>query len=627
MSGLCGWFSLVRDEGADPAEPRRQLARMAAPLTRFDGSDVQAIACGAAGVAIAAREDSAQLYREDGLLLAVWGQPTLADQADGVAHRLAALWPQHGAQACAELAGAFALCILDSRNGEVLLAVDRNGARPMLYQPAPQGLLFASSADALLAHPWADAALDHQAIYNYLYFHMVPSPGTMYRQQQRLLPGEYLHYRRGKLSRGQYWEMRYLEHEHTPWSRLKPQFLATVARAVQASLAGHEVGAFLSGGTDSSTLVAMLSQGGATARTYSIGFDVEGYDEMEYANIAVQAFNTRHRELYVTAEDVIAAIPHISAVFDQPFGNASAVPAYYCARMARADGITRMLGGDGGDELFGGNARYAHQAVLSRYERCPAPLRQLLLEPVLFGLLAGQQHRLLRKARSYVRQALLPLPARLETYNLLQGYGPGQVLEADFLAMVDSAAPAGALDQAYWRTRHLSQINRLLALDMHYTLADNDLPKVSKACELAGLEVAFPFLHDEVVAFAARLRPEDKLHGTRLRHFFRAALSDTLPPAILNKRKHGFGLPVGHWLHSHARLRSLAGDSLSDLKRRHIVRPAFIDALLDTHLASHPPYHGTMVWVLMMLEQWFQRRAGARRSHEEAHDGFEIRQG
>ena len=150
---------------------------------------------------------------------------------------------------------------------------------------------------------------------------------------------------------------------------------------------------------------------------------------------------------------------------------------------------------------------------------------------------------------------------------------------------------------------------------------------MTKACELAGLGAAFPFLDEAVVAFAARLRPEDTLRGTQLRHFFRAALRDVLPRAILTKKKHGFGLPVGHWLHTHAGLRNLAGDSLSDLKRRRIVRPAFIDTVLDTHLAAHPAYHGTMVWVLMMLEQWLQLRTGAQRSHEEVRDALQIRQG
>jgi asparagine synthase (glutamine-hydrolysing) len=147
-------------------------------------------------------------------------------------------------------------------------------------------------------------------------------------------------------------------------------------------------------------------------------------------------------------------------------------------------------------------------------------------------------------------------------------------------------------------------INRMLAFDLKYTLADNDLPKVIRSCELAGICPKFPLLSDEVVAFSARLRPELKLRGTRLRYFFKKALRDFLPEEIINKTKHGFGLPFGRWFESHQPLRQIALDSLADLRRRDIVRPRFIDELIGVHMKSHAGYYGTMVWVLMMLEQW-----------------------
>jgi asparagine synthase (glutamine-hydrolysing) len=306
---------------------------------------------------------------------------------------------------------------------------------------------------------------------------------------------------------------------------------------------------------------------------------------------------------------VAEAIPRIAAASAQPFGNSSVVPAYFCAQMAQADGVTRLIGGDGGDELFGGNERYARQAVFARYEQLPSPVRQLLLEPLLFGAAGRWQAPLLRKARSYVEQALLPMPARLETYNLLRHYGPAQMLDTDFLAAVDDAAPSRQLDACYWESHGLSQINRMQALDLRYTLADNDLRKVTLACEMAGVEAAFPFLSDALLAFSASLPPCDKLNGTRLRYFFKHALRDHLPGTILRKKKHGFGMPFGHWLQTDARLRALAFDSLADLKRRRIVRADFIDRLRQTLVPQHPSYHGTMVWVLMMLEQWLRQHA------------------
>lgn len=620
MSGLCGYLNIVRDERGP-----QFLRAMAASMARFDSSPLCALTDGPCGLAVAACGDGFSMHSRGGVLAAVWGRAALEGSTDQVAARLAELWSVRGPQACAELSGPFAACVVDGVSGQVMLAVDRSGTHGMHYQSLPQGLLFGSSAEALQAHPAADGELDQQALYHYLYFHMIPAPRTVYRAQHRLLPGEYLLYRRGRMERGAYWKMRFSEHRELPFRVLKQQFLGTLEQSVrQAMQGGGKVGAFLSGGTDSSTLAGMLGKvSGVAASTYSIGFDVDGYDEMRYARIAARHFGTAHHELYLTADDVTAAVPRLAAVCDQPFGNSSAIPAYYCAKMARADGITRLLGGDGGDELFGGNERYARQAVFARYEQVPSGVRQMLVEPLLFGVAGKLDLALLRKARSYVEQALVPMPARMETYNLLQRYGPGRVLHKDFLERIDASAALGQLNARYWETQGLSQINRMQAIDLLYTLADNDLRKVGSACELAGVEAAFPFLSDDMLAFSSRLPPRAKLNGTRLRYFFKHALREHLPGAILRKKKHGFGMPFGHWLQTDAGLRELAFDSLADLKTRRIVRADFIDTLTQTLVREHPAYHGTMVWVLMMLEQWLRQHATRRASGSPA-DAVEI---
>jgi asparagine synthase (glutamine-hydrolysing) len=601
MSGLCGYV------GVGPHE--NSLQQMLLLLTRFDDAPGATLSGDAGALAIAASAGSAHLHREAGLLVAIWGRPTLRGRSAGVAAPFLRIWRDCGPQACAQLNGAFALCLIDSRSDEALLAVDRAGIHCLTYQRSGTGLIFASSADALLAHPLASGELDHQSLYHYLHFHVVPSPRSVYRGQQRLQPGEYLHLRAGKATRGAYWKLQFDESDAQPYEQLRSRFLGLLGDSVRSTLDSPRLGAFLSGGTDSSTLTGFLGQVScAPAQTYSIGFDAPGYDETKYARIAAQHFGSAHHEMYVTADHVVAAVPRLAQAFDQPFGNASALPAYYCARMAREDGVTRLLGGDGGDELFGGNERYAQQAVFGRYEVLPSALRQLAIEPVLFGLAAKQEYALFRKARSYVRQALSSMPGRLDTYNLLQHYGPQHVLEPEFLAQVDLGVPADHLGRLYWRSNGTSQINRMQALDLQLTLADNDLRKVGSACELAGVEVAYPFLCDTLIEFSASLAPHHKLQGTQLRPFFKRALSSRLPRAILRKKKHGFGLPFGHWLQNHAGLRELAGDSLQSLKRRRIVQAQFIDALFDQHLKEHPSYHGTMVWVMMMLEQWHQAR-------------------
>jgi asparagine synthase (glutamine-hydrolysing) len=345
---------------------------------------------------------------------------------------------------------------------------------------------------------------------------------------------------------------------------------------------------------------------GEPARTYSIGFEAEGYDEMAYARIAAQHFGTRHHEYYVTPADVVDAIPRIAAVHDQPFGNSSAVPTYFCARLAREDGVHTLIGGDGGDELFGGNERYAMQYLYSLYGDLPRPLRKGVVEPLAFLL---PEAGLVGKVQRYLRNASLPMPARYDHYNLLERLGAATVFTPEFLATVDTAAPAAQAAHAYDAARASSLVNRMLALDLRYTLADNDLPKVMRSCELAGVSVRFPLLSDAVVAFSARLAPDLKLKGTKLRYFFKDALRGFLPDAIITKTKHGFGMPFGIWLGAHPPLRAIALDSLSDLKRRGIVRPQFIEELTGSHVAEHPGYYGTMVWLLMMLEQWTRQHA------------------
>jgi asparagine synthase (glutamine-hydrolysing) len=280
------------------------------------------------------------------------------------------------------------------------------------------------------------------------------------------------------------------------------------------------------------------------------------------------------------------------------------VPTYYCARLAREDGTDTLLGGDGGDELFGGNERYAKQYLYSLYSDLPRRLRKGLIEPLL-GLLPSAGP--IGKAARYVRNASVPMPARYDNYNLVQWFGPDVVFTQEFLDHIDPAQPASQYAAAYHRARAKSLVNSMLAIDLKYTLADNDLPKVSRSCELAGVQPKFPMLHDDLVTFSARLRPNLKLKRTQLRFFFKKSLKGFLPDEIIAKTKHGFGLPIGPWLQNRGRLRDIALDSLADLKQRSIVRSQFIDQLLSVHVPSHPKYYGTMVWVLMMLEQWYRR--------------------
>ena len=606
MSGICGWFD--RDGGGAASQ---SVSAMAEPLTRFDGSAVRSAS--AAFGAVAAAGGDADVVQDGDHLVAVWGKPRFSDAdlaalagRQGVAHALAHGYEAMGGGVLASLSGEFAVAVLSRRRGEALLAVDKIGTRPLCYCIAGGKLVFGSSLDAIDAFPGTPAGIDRQAIYDYVYFHMVPAPRTIRSGRHRLLPGSLLAWRGGDPQPRAYWEMRYREDDRRPMPELKEAFLACLREGVREASRDGVVGTFLSGGTDSSTIAGLLGEvSGNPARTYSIGFEAQGYDEMSYARIAARHFGTRHHEYYVTPDDIVQAVPRIAEVYDQPFGNSSVVPTYFCAKLAKEDGVDTLLGGDGGDELFGGNERYAKQHIYSLYSDLPRTLRKGLIEPLAF---IPPEVGILGKVQRYIRHASMPMPARYENYNLLERLGPDNVFAPEFLGTVDRTRPSRLQAEAYDGAHARSLINRMLAFDLRFTLADNDLPKVARACELAGLAVRFPMLDDAVVAFSATLRPRLKLKGTRLRYFFKEALRGFLPDEIITKTKHGFGLPIGPWLQSHRPLRQLALDSLADLKRRGVVRPEFIDELTSKHVESHSGYYGTMVWVLMMLERWLGSR-------------------
>ena len=605
MTGLCGWF----DPAGTDANAHQAIAAMAAVLSRFDGGAVRSAAAGSGAVAAAGND--ADVFQSGTQLVAISGRARFIDadlaglaQHQGIARALAEGYARRRTDVFALLSGEFALAIVDGATGEAVLAIDRIGIRPLCYAAAGDKLVFGSTLDAISAFPGIGSAINRQAIYDYVYFHMVPGPQTIYSGRQRLLPGTFLTWRNGTTETRPYWQIQYSENEQRPFPALKESFLSLLRESVREAASAGPVGTFLSGGTDSSTLAGMLGEvTGEPARTYSIGFEAHGYDEMEYARIATRHFGTRHHEYYVTPGDVVDAIPRVAAVHDQPFGNASAVPTYYCAKLAREDGVETLLGGDGGDELFGGNARYAMQHVYSLYSDLPRGLRKGLIEPLAF---LPPEIGIVGKVQRYIRTASMRMPERYENYNLLERLGPAVVFTGEFLSGVDRQLPASQMARAYGSAQAQSLINRMLALDLKYTLADNDLPKVSRSCELARVAVRYPLLDDAVVAFSARLPPRMKLRGTRLRYFFKEALRGFLPDEIINKSKHGFGLPFGPWLQAHPPLQQIALDSLADLKHRRIVRPEFIDELASVHLSSHAEYYGTMIWVLMMLELWLK---------------------
>ena len=540
------------------------------------------------------------------------GSPRFTDPklaALSLAGNTAAAWREAlsgtAASAAGGVSGDFAVGLREP-SGRTFLAVDRFAIRSICYRIQDAQLFFAARADEL-----ADSSteIDPQAIFDYLYFHVIPSPRTIYKGIFRLPPGHYALFDKGHLTIAPYWVPSFEEPQVVSFNALKDEFRQLLREGVATQLDGGKPACFLSGGTDSSTVAGMLAlASGRTTATYSIGFDAQGYDEMAYARLAAKHFKTEHHEYYVTPDDLVRSIPVVAAHYDQPFGNSSALPAYCCAKMAREDGVTKLLAGDGGDELFGGNTRYAKQKIFGWYGGVPAALRSGLLEPVA-RVQALNRIPLIRKAASFVHQAQVKMPDRLMTYNQLFRLGVTDVLTPGLLAQVDQLDPAQQQRAVWGQANTNSLVNRMLAFDWRYTLADCDLPKVVGTADLAGLAVGFPLLDDRLLAFSEKLPVAYKLKGLQLRWFFKEALRGFLPDEILTKKKQGFGLPFGVWANSHPALKALATDSLRSLTKRGVVREDFIQSLLTQRLSEHPGYYGEMVWILMMLEQWLSAKA------------------
>jgi asparagine synthase (glutamine-hydrolysing) len=604
MDGIFGWLG---DQGShqDLIKQMGQAARLSpdSPLQVHSNQQL--------GVAGASRFGKAAIHVENGLAAALYGRPRFIDEAladiardqspvVAVAHG----WLRHGEKLPTLMHGNFAIAVLDPLKKQAFLALDRVGAERMCYAHPDGQLVFGSSVQSVAAHPAVGRNIDPQAIYDYLYFHTVPAPRSLYQGVQKLLPGQYAVLKNGQFTTGFYWQADYAPVD-AGYDTHRGQFRSILDQSVR-DIDGPGTAAFLSGGTDSSTVVGALTAArGTPVDTFSIGFDAQGFDEMEYARCAADRYKCNSHEYYLKPADIVTAIPIIAHEYDEPFANNSAVPTYFCAQAAREAGFTNMFAGDGGDEIFGGNARYAKQRLFEAYAHVPAVLRRGLIEPV--ANLPGLSSRFpLSKLKSYVSQANIGLPLRLETYNFLHRTPLEQILAADFIKAVDPSSTDSALTDVYERTASDHYINRMMHVDLKFTLADNDLRKVGTMTEAAGIEVHYPLLDDRMVEFANHLPVDYKVRGQRLRWFFKEALDDLLPEKIINKTKHGFGLPFGVWSTQYMPLGELVGDSLSDFKKRGWIQPAYLDHMLAMSRGPHASYYGEMIWVAMMLEQWLK---------------------
>ncbi|WP_220463588.1 asparagine synthetase B family protein [Sediminihaliea albiluteola] len=539
----------------------------------------------------------------------LWQSENLAQVAkqSGVGAALAEAYRTEGLGMVGSLRGSFALVLVDFQQQRILAATDRFGTIPVFYRSDGQRVFVATDLQDI-APEGAEVEVSPQAIFDYCYFHVVPAPLSIIPETSKLPAAHQLLWANGARQVSPYWTPdfnRKLSPEATANKQHELQDL--LRNSVQRCLvAAEKPGAFLSGGLDSSTVVGMMAENGSEGQAYTIGFDADGYDEMPYARLAAEHFGVKLNEYYLTPEDIVDSLPLLARNTQEPFGNSSLLPAYYCARMAERDGVDVMLAGDGGDELFAGNERYLHQRVFRPYGKLPRAIRHNVIEPLADRVPASMP--LINKLASYVKQAKTPLPERLQTYNFLHRFDLAQMFQPSFLSAVDTEHPSALLRELYQRPLHGSELDRMLYHDWQVTLADNDLRKVYFACRMAGVHVAYPMLDTDLADFSIHIPDEIRLKKGRLRAFYKAGLKGWLPDATLKKTKQGFGLPFGVWMREHRPLQELVYDSIAELRQRNIIQPAFLDESVKLHREGHASYYGELLWILTYLELWLASR-------------------
>jgi len=503
-----------------------------------------------------------------------------------------------------KIEGHFLLLIIDIKNQVTKLFTDKFTTHPAYYYADQKQILFSSTLKGLVSCLDNKPDISSQALFSYLYFHCIPSPSTIYQGVKKLEPAHLLTWKEHKLTSSLYWKPTFTNSNKHSESEQCEILRNKLNSSIKNCRIDDNVGAFLSGGLDSSSVTAYLAKNSkGKAKTFTIGFSEPGYDETEFAQAVAEHFGTEHHVYQLKPIDVLEALPKIAAHYDEPFGNSSALPTYFCAKFAKQKGVDTLLAGDGGDELFAGNERYANQKVFAKYTQLPALIRTPLdfLIPTAAKICPIN---ILKKANSYIYQANQGLPERLQHYNFLHQNPPETVFTADILKKVDNKLPTAQLKTRYNEVDISSPTDNMLYLDWKFTLADNDLVKVNNMTDLAGITVKYPMLSPELLNFSCQVSAERKLPGCALRHFYKKALTPVLPGSTINKSKQGFGLPFGKWLAKDKELMVLTDNALNSLKTRNIIKSEFIDRTLDQHRNVHASFYGELVWLMVMLELW-----------------------
>ena len=510
-------------------------------------------------------------------------------------------YEEYGASCVEHLRGMFGFAIWDARTQELFLARDRAGKKPLYYTLTNSGtLVFGSELKSLLEHTEVERELDVEALDAYLTFGYVPDPLSIFRSIRKLPPGHHLTYKMGRVTVKQYWDFPF---ERDGVRRSEEDYLdelrSLIDEAVRLRLiADVPLGAFLSGGVDSSAIVGFMSRHTPQpVKTFSIGFHEDSYSELKYARLAAKHFGTDHHEFIVTP-DICQIVDELAWHFDEPFADSSAIPTYMVSKLAR-EHVKVVLSGDGGDELFAGYTRYGVDRRRSRFAHLPLILRQGVMRPLSRRLPHGAWGR-----NFLYNVALDAIDRYVDSISVFSELNKPSLYTGDFrrrLSMHESMTA---------RFRDLAAgvatgepLDGMLYLDSKTYLPGDILTKVDRMSMAVSLEARVPLLDHHLMEFVARMPASMKMRGLEAKHIFKRAVSDLVPREILDRPKQGFGMPLQQWINDQLRERMRETLLERRTRERGLIDERYVRRLLDEHERNRRD-HSAQLWALFMLEEW-----------------------
>jgi asparagine synthase (glutamine-hydrolysing) len=516
------------------------------------------------------------------------------------------LYEEEGEKCFGKLRGMFAIAIWDASNRKLVLARDRIGKKPLFYFHDGSRIAFASEMKAILELPGVPREIDPQAVSDYFSFLYVPAPKSIFKHIRKVLPGHYLIASASGIREMQYWDISFAHTEERTEEEWCERLIDTYREAIRLRLISDvPLGAFLSGGIDSSSVVASMAQlGNGPVTTCSIGFEEKEFNELEYAREVASRFGTNHFERIVRP-DAIGVVEKLVWHYDEPFADSSAVPTYYVSQVAR-ERVTVALAGDGGDENFAGYRRY----YFDRRENAMRALLPSTIRESVFGTLASLYPkadwapRLFRGKATFENLARSPIEAYFRSVSALRPELKRQILDQELLRHLNGYDSLDVLRSYYEKADTDDPLSRIQYVDIKTYLTDDILAKVDRASMAHSLEVRAPILDHKLMELAATMPSSFKLRGINGKYIFKKALKQVLPDSVLYRKKMGFAVPLARWFRGD--LKELAHSVLFSRNGNSLLNQASMRRVWQEH-QSGLRNHSTELWTLLMFSLWEQR--------------------